>query len=176
VRIDETFDIAAPQETVFNRMNNVGDVGYCIAGVKRVEVINDRESNWKIEQRFGFMARTFDLKAQIKELDPPKRIAFGAAGQDVEVDGHISFTAVEPALTRCELEIEVEVVGALAPLVEVFAKGPQQALVRETVANLRAALEGEGPPPAPATESAPKRGLIARIRAWFGPKHSDNPA
>jgi carbon monoxide dehydrogenase subunit G len=176
VRIDETFEIAAPQETVYNRMNNVGDVGYCIAGVKRVEVIDERESNWKIEQRFGFMARTFDLKAQIKELEPPRRIAFAAAGQDVEVNGQIAFTAVEPSLTRCELEIEVDVVGALAPLVEVFAKGPQQQLVRETVANLRAALEGEGPPEAPAAEPKASPGWLARIRAWFGARRSDSPA
>jgi carbon monoxide dehydrogenase subunit G len=158
------FEIAAPIDVVFNRMNNVGDVGYCIAGVKRVEVLNDRESQWKIQQRIGFMARTFDLRAKISELEPPNRIAFVASGQDVEIEGDVTFKRVEPALTNCVLAMEVEVVGALAPLVDVFAKGPQQALIRETVSNLRATLDG-------ATLPAPSGGSdgfsFARFRAWF---------
>lgn len=169
MRVAETFEIAAPAEVVFNRMNNVGDVGYCIAGVKRVEVIDDRESNWKIEQRIGFMARTFDLHAKIEELEPPKRISFSASGQDVEVHGQIAFALIEPRLTRCDLEMEIEVVGALAPLVEIFAKGPQQALIRETVANLRAKLDGAG---APDVSTPARPSLAARILALLGLRRS----
>jgi uncharacterized protein len=178
VKIEETFDIAAPIDVVFNRMNNVGDVGYCIAGVKRVEVVNDRESRWKIEQRIGFMARTFDLQAAIKKLDPPNRIAFGAAGQDVEVDGQIRFAALDSANTRCNLEMEIEVVGTLAPLVEIFAKGPQQALIRETVANLRAALDGAGPTEGAQGEATPaaRLSLVARVLAFLELRDSGSPA
>lgn len=145
-------------------MNNVGDVGYCIAGVKRVEVINERESQWKIEQRIGFMARTFDLRAKISELEPPNRIAFVASGQDVEIEGDVTFTRVEPALTNCVVAVEVEIVGALAPLVDVFAKGSQQALMRQTVSNLRATLDG-ATLPAPSGEAG--RFSFERLRAWL---------
>jgi carbon monoxide dehydrogenase subunit G len=143
MRIEETFDIAAAPEVVFGRMNNVGDVGYCIAGVQRVDVINDRESRWKITQQVGFMARTFDLDARITGLEPPKRIAFQASGQDVEIVGDLALVARDGPATNCTLIMEIDVVGALAPLVELFAKGPQQALMRQTVANLRATLDGD---------------------------------
>ena len=98
------FEIAAPIDVVFNRMNNVGDVGYCISGVKRVEVLNDRESQWKIQQRIGFMARTFDLRAKISELEPPNRIAFVASGQDVEIEGELEgqLATIESRLAELE--------------------------------------------------------------------------
>lgn len=172
MRVEEIFEISAPIETVFDRMNNVGDVGYCIAGVKRVEVVNERQSNWKIEQAIGFMSRTFDLQARIKQLEPPRRIAFDAIGQDVEVNGQIMFVPIAKAVTRCDLEMEIDVVGALAPLVEMFAKGAQQTLIRETVANLRAALDGAGPTevrlePSDAPRVSLGARLKARIRSWL---------
>jgi hypothetical protein len=45
------------------------------------------------------------------------------------------------AQTRCALTMDIDVTGPLAPIVEVFAKGPQKALIAQTITNLREKLE-----------------------------------
>jgi hypothetical protein len=45
----------------------------------------------------GFMARSFDLRAKITDLERPSRIAFAATGQDVEIVGDVAFTQVPVA-------------------------------------------------------------------------------
>ena len=143
MRIEEQFDIGRDAAGIYHALNNVGDIGYCVAGVKDVVAINDDESRWKIEQRFGFIARTFDLNARITHRDPARRIDFTGSDREVDMTGHITLDPLQAAVTRCSLVIEVDVSGPLAPLVDTFARGPQQALIRDTISNLRAKLEGE---------------------------------
>jgi carbon monoxide dehydrogenase subunit G len=182
--VEETFEVAAPAQYVYDQVSNVGDIGYCIAGVQTVTVVNDRESDWLIEQRFGAMARRFRLHATMVEAESPSRIAFTAKGQDVDVSGHFEIEQIDEQSSRCSVTLEIEVVGPLAPLVELFAKGPQQALIRKTVDNVRTKLEtgavpGAAPSVDPTAASAvgstsagtspgePLR-LFGRIRVWFG--------
>lgn len=178
--VQETFDVAAPVEYVYDQMSDVGDIGYCVAGVQSVTVLNERESEWKIEQRFGAMARRFRLHATMTEAERPSRIKFTASGQDVNVTGQVDLEELDSGSTRCAMTMEIDVVGPLAPLVELFAKGPQQALIRKTLANVRTKLETGGVPataaaglaaPSVAVPTAAAFGnqgrLLARIRAFF---------
>jgi carbon monoxide dehydrogenase subunit G len=68
VKIEDGFDVACPIGRVYEEINNIAEIGYCIAGVKEVTVISEDESDWRIEARAGFMAdgargvmRAFDV-------------------------------------------------------------------------------------------------------------------
>jgi carbon monoxide dehydrogenase subunit G len=141
LKIQEAFDIAAPIERMYREILDIGEIGYCIAGVKDVKVINADESEWKIEARAGFMARTFNLAGRITERRPPELMAFSGKGQDIEISGHVQLTRLTDNSTRCETVVEAVVTGPFAPLVDLMARGPQQALIKQTIKNLRNRLE-----------------------------------
>jgi carbon monoxide dehydrogenase subunit G len=140
-RIEETFDIARPVAEVYDEINNVGEIGYAIAGVKEVRVLSDTESQWKIEARAGFLSKTVELRGRIVERRPPQYLGFEGDGRQVKVTGHIDLTQLDPSVTRCHVLIEAHVAGALGPIADLIAKGPQQKLIRDTVANLKQRLE-----------------------------------
>ena len=177
MRIEESFEIGVPIQRMFDEINNVERIGYCVAGVKQVTALGPDESKWKVEARAGFMARTFNLTGRIIERRPPEYIAFTGNGQDLELSGRLVLSALSPTRTRCEAVVDASVVGPLAPMVEMMAKGPQQALIRETIENLRKRLEsadldestGSVPRsvPLPASAGGARSGLVSRFGDWI---------
>lgn len=170
MRIEEAFEIAVSIERMYREINDVGQIGYCIAGVKEVTVVSDDESKWKVEARAGFMARTFNLNGRIVERRPPEYLAFSGAGQDVEIAGHLQLQPLAADRTRCEAVVEATVVGPFASIVDLMARGPQEQLIQETIDNLRRRLEAvaageEIPTPAAPAEARP--GVFARFAAWL---------
>lgn len=156
--VEESFSVGAPADLVYQALNNVGDIGTCVAGVTSVTVVNDLESSWKVEQRFGFLARSFTFAARITDRARPTHIAFHAAAQDVTVSGRIALHGDSSTSTRCELSLEIQPTGTLAPLVELFAKGPQEALIAETIDNVRHRLEDVASNGKPLRREIPVRG------------------
>lgn len=177
MRIEEAFEIDVPIERMYREINNIGEIGYCIAGVKEVKVLSEDESRWKVEARAGFMARTFNLSGKITERRSPEYLAFSGAGQDVEITGHLRLSPVAPSRTHCETVVEATVVGPFASIVDLMAKGPQQALIQTTIDNLRKRLESvaagqEVPSGAEALAAAQaaeavKPGAWSRFVAWL---------
>jgi carbon monoxide dehydrogenase subunit G len=169
MKIEQTFEVGAPIERLYGVLNDVDEIGQCIAGVKEVVAVSDTESRWKIEARAGFMARTFDISGTITERRPPSYLAFKGAGQDVTISGFVELESIESRVTRCSAVVEAETSGALAPLVDLMARGPQQALIEQTISNLRRRLDVEAgvtaevAPAAPAPAAA---GWWARLRRW----------
>jgi len=177
VKIEETFEIGVPIERMYREINDIGHIGYCVAGVKEVSAINADESRWRVEVRAGFMARTFTLNGKITQRRPPEYLEFAGSGQDVEIVGHVLLHSLAVDRTQCETVIEATVVGPFASIVDLMARGPQQALIKETISNLRKRLESvgdadEAPLSNEAPPEPPNRGLFARIaarlRSMFG--------
>ena len=155
MRVEEQFEVACSVERAYAMLNDVGEIGLCIAGVQEVKVIDDTRSRWRVEQRFGMIARTFNFDAHITAREPSRLVAFAAEAQEVAIKGHVALDALDATRARCRIEMDIDVSGPLAPLVEIFAKGPQQALIRQTLANLRARLDAASREP----EAAP----VARV-------------
>jgi carbon monoxide dehydrogenase subunit G len=141
MKIHEKFEVAVPIDRMYSAINDIDDIGWCVAGVKQVKEISPDDSLWKIEARAGFMARTFDIKAKIVERRPPEHLAFVGTGQDLEMSGHLDLQSLAPDRTDCEIEVDVSMTGPFASIVDLMAKGPQQQLIRQTIANLRKKLE-----------------------------------
>jgi carbon monoxide dehydrogenase subunit G len=141
MKIHEQFELAVPIERMYSAVSDIDDIGWCVAGVKQVKAITPDDSVWKIEARAGFMARTFDIKAKIVERRPPEHLAFTGQGQDLEMSGHLDLRRRDADRTECEIEVDVTVTGPFRSIVDLMAKGPQQQLIRQTIANLRKKLE-----------------------------------
>jgi carbon monoxide dehydrogenase subunit G len=175
VKIEDEFEVPVPIDQVYKELNNVGEIGMCISGVKSIQVLNDDESIWKVEARAGFMARTFNIAGRITERRAPGFLSFTGVTQDASVNGIVRLTALDPSQTHCWASIEVDVTGAFKSLVDQMARGPQQKMVRETIANLKARLDPTSPTlptPPPQTTTTAKTSLLARLRAWWQGKRS----
>src|SRR3954463_13297044 len=125
MKIEEQFTIGVPIERFYREINDIGEIGYCIAGVKKAEVLSEIESKWTVEAKAGFMARTFNLDGRITERRPPEYFAFAGKGQDVDVNGPLGLQAVALGPPPCRAVIEAEVVGPFATIVDLMARGPQ---------------------------------------------------
>jgi carbon monoxide dehydrogenase subunit G len=181
MKIEDEFTVSCPIDQVYKEINNIGDIGYCIAGVKDVQTLSEDESDWKIEARAGFMARTFRIRGMITERRPSELLAFAGSAPEVQIAGFVALTSLDPATTTCAVTIEIEVTGAFKSLVDQMAKRPQQQMIRQTIDNLRQRLNADAmggvPGPRPATYApagrtrtfAPtvptrSRGIVARIK------------
>lgn len=163
MRVEERFEVACAIEDMYRQMNDVGEIGYCVAGVEDVTVHSADESTWRVAFRAGVMQRTVSLNARVVERQAPSRIVFAAGGQDVEITGHVELAPLAPDLTGCAVLIEASISGPLGPLIDLMAKGPQQQLIRETVSNLRTRLESAQSMPAPVSVAARRP---TRITVW----------
>ena len=141
MRIEADFEIEVPIARMYQELNDIEQIGYCVAGVKEVTAISADKSKWRVEVRAGFMARTFNLNGKITERRSPEYLAFSGTGQDVELAGHVQLRSLSRDRTRCETVVEATIVGPFASIVDLMAKGPQQALIQETINNLRKRLE-----------------------------------
>ena len=141
MKIHERFELGVPIQQMYDAVNDIDDIGWCVAGVKQVKEVSSDDSVWKIEARAGFMARTFDIQAKIVERRPPEHLAFVGTGQDLDMSGHLDLRSLAADRTDCEIEVDVTVTGPFRSIVDLMAKGPQQQLIRQTIANLRKKLE-----------------------------------
>ena len=165
MEIKETFEVPVAPDVTYRALNDVGGIGECIAGVQDVRVLDEDRSRWNLEVRAGFMALQVALDARIVERIQDRRIGFAAEGQDVSLTGHVDLAQAPGGGTECEVFIDAAIGGPLGPMADIMARGPQEALVAETVSNIRARLEqmapeaaalnGAGTLKAPAAAEAP---------------------
>lgn len=169
MRIEQQFDVDCAIERVYSEINNIGEIGQCVAGVRDVQAISEDESMWVVEVRAGFITRKFKIRGVITERRPPDGLSFAGYTQDIEVSGDVRLSPLDGNRTRCFAAVEFEVSGPMAPLIELMAKGPQQRMISETIANLRARLEaaGGGPVSAPPLAPVAKPGVWGRAVEWL---------
>ncbi|MBI3978574.1 MAG: SRPBCC family protein [Chloroflexi bacterium] len=140
-----------PIGTVYEAINDVGGIGYCIAGAKEVKVLNDSESEWKLEVRAGVVAQVIKVHGWITERRFPEYLGFAGEGQHLSLAGHVGLTPLGADQTRCEVAVQAEVVGPLAPIINLVAKTTQRQLVAQSIANFRVKMGGLSTVPQPVT-------------------------
>jgi carbon monoxide dehydrogenase subunit G len=155
MEIKEQFRVPVDPVVTYHALNDVGGIGECIAGVQEVSVIDDDRSRWKLEVRAGFMALEIALEARIVERVEGQRIGFAAEGQDVTLTGRVELSGADGGATDCDVFIDAVIGGPLGPMADIMARGPQEALVAETVRNIRARLEAMAPQTASANGATP---------------------
>lgn len=144
IRVEEEFDVASGIAHVYASICDVGEIGYVIAGAQRVEAIDENRSVWKVRVKAGMIAQTLTLSGEILSRQPPRGLTFKAEGRHVALSGRIQLTDAGQELTRCRVEVESQVTGKLASLVNLIMRTTQRQLMDQTIANFRRKLTGEG--------------------------------
>ena len=134
MKLEHSFQVQAPLETVWSRLIDVEQVAPCLPGAEITEHGADSVKG-RINVRFGPMRAAFNGAATLDRTEATKSGSIRGAGQDSlsssRARGDISYRLIEsgPASTKILLSIDYSLQGPLAQ----FSRG---GLVKEFVANM----------------------------------------
>ncbi|UPM42328.1 CoxG family protein [Halocatena salina] len=132
VRVEQTFDVSASPETVWNFIADPEKRARAISVVDGFEETGDRTAVWQIELPLPLLNRTISVETEETDRDPPTYVRFVGRSSAVHVVGEHRLEATEDG---SQLTNRFIVDGKL-PGVERFFKGN----LEDELRNLRDAL------------------------------------
>jgi len=100
VEASEEFKIPnASQEKVWNYLTDLANIGSCIPGCESVNKVDDVSSIFRIKLKVGYLSRTFEIKARIKDASPPGNLTFFGEGSDADVTGNLELSQAGEAVS-----------------------------------------------------------------------------
>lgn len=87
--------LALPIEHVWSFISDVNNWAYCIDGYIHHQMINPKQSNWKIKGDLGVVQRTVQIKVHIMEWKKPNKIMFRFSGLQGKINGNGYFKAFD---------------------------------------------------------------------------------
>jgi carbon monoxide dehydrogenase subunit G len=182
MKVQETFVIDQPPETLWAFLEQVDEVARCVPGVDSVEQIDADNSNVRVTQAVGPMTATFDLKMRITERRPQELMQFTAIGRAVRgAAGNVRSTntvrlAPHESGTAVSLESDVALGGMLGSVGQKVVAKQAGKVTGEFADALQRRLRGEAPavpaaaPPRPAAAPVQPQAAAPEAPAG-GPAH-----
>src|ERR1700720_3806392 len=166
IRIEKTFQVQEPLETVWKFIRDPRKVANCLPGAQITETVDDRTFKGVIKVQVGPSVTDYKGQVHIERLDDENHeIEIVGKGQDVRGKGSASMkmTGKVRSLPDGSTEVasvsEVNVVGLLAQLGARMIQEVSNKMFEEFTANLRAHLQQErvaGTEPASGTAAQPQ--------------------
>lgn len=90
VEASEEFQIAGVSaEIAWKYLTDLANIGSCISGCESVTKLDANTSVFRIKLKVGYLSRTFEIKARLKDVLPPNKVSFYGEGNDAEVTGNL---------------------------------------------------------------------------------------
>jgi len=141
--------IARPVEKVWEFLWDIEKLTSCIPGCEGVKTIKDREKyELTVKDSVGPITVHFELLAEVKKLEPLKRIEIALEGKDFKAGGvRQTMTLVLTAKgsdSEIDFETDVNVFGRLGTLGYPFVKKKAETVIHEFSDNVKSAIEANG--------------------------------
>ncbi|MGH7817402.1 MAG: CoxG family protein [Candidatus Binatia bacterium] len=141
--------IRRPVEKVWDFLWDIEKLSSCIPGCESVKTIKEREKyELKVKDSVGPITVQFDLLADVKKLEPLKRIEIAMEGKDFKAGGvrQTMTLALTPKGNDTEIgfETDVNVFGRLGTLGYPFVKKKAETVIKEFGENVKGAIEANG--------------------------------
>ena len=141
--------IARPVEKVWEFLWDIEKLTSCIPGCEGVKTIKDREKyELTVKDSVGPITVHFELLAEVKKLEPLKRIEIALEGKDFKAGGvRQTMTLVLTAKgsdSEINFETDVNVFGRLGTLGYPFVKKKAETVIHEFSDNVKSAIEANG--------------------------------
>jgi uncharacterized protein len=138
--------ITRPVEKVWEFLWDVEKLSRCIPGCQGVKTVKEREKyELSIQDSVGPITVQFELLADVKKLEPLKRIELAMEGKDSKAGGmrQTMTLALAPKGndTQVEFETDVNVFGRLGTLGYPFVKKKAESVIKEFGDNVKGAIE-----------------------------------
>lgn len=138
--------IARPVEKVWEFLWDIEKLSRCIPGCEAVKTIKEREKyELSVKDSVGPITVQFELLADVKKLEPLKRIEVAMEGKDFKASGvrQTMALALSPKGndTQVDFETDVNVFGRLGTLGYPFVKKKAEAVIKEFGDKVKGAIE-----------------------------------
>jgi len=138
--------IGRPVGRVWDFLWDVEKLSRCIPGCESVKTVKEREKyELTVKDNVGPISVHFDMLADVKKMDPLKRIEIAMEGKDYKSGGvrQTMALALTPKGEDTELlfETDVNVFGRLGTLGYPFVKKKAEAVIKEFGDKVKAAIE-----------------------------------
>jgi uncharacterized protein len=138
--------ITRPVEAVWEFLWDVEKLSRCIPGCQSVKTIKEREKyELRIKDSVGPITVQFDMLADVKKLDPLKRIEIAMEGKDFKAGGvrQTMALALTPKGNETEIgfETDVNVFGRLGTLGYPFVKKKAESVIKEFGDKVKSTIE-----------------------------------
>jgi carbon monoxide dehydrogenase subunit G len=144
---EDRFTVQAPVERVWAFLRDPQQVGPCIPGTERIDVIDDRHYHVVAGARVSFLSVSFAMKVAVTEIEEPVRLVSVAEGMDSRIKERVKLTStltLEPkgsAATEVGYTIDLTVFGKLASLGFSVIKGKARQMATDFATCIRTRLE-----------------------------------
>ena len=153
IRIEKTFQVQEPLETVWKFIRDPRKVANCLPGAQITETVDDRTFKGVIKVQVGPSVTDYKGQVHIERLDDQQHeIELAGKGQDIRGKGSASMkmTGKVQSLPDGSTEVasiaEVNVVGLLAQMGARMIQEVSNKMFAEFTSNLRVRLEQEKMP------------------------------
>jgi carbon monoxide dehydrogenase subunit G len=146
MRFEGNLLITQPLEKVWEFLWDVEKLSRCIPGCQSVKTLKEREKyELTVKDNVGPITVHFDMLADVKKMDPLKRIEIAMEGKDFKAGGMrqtmaLSLTPKGNA-TEVAFETDVSVFGRLGTLGYPFVKKKAETVIREFGEKVKSAIE-----------------------------------
>jgi len=151
---EERFTVKASPEALWTFLLDPKCLAPCIPGCDELEVINERTYRVRLTVKVGFLSTRQDLRVEIVEADPPRRLVSEGRGEDsrlgsrVEVRTRLELSPAGEGATVVAYASDVTVLGRLGSIGDAVMKVKAKELAGLFAQKVTAALEskpsGEG--------------------------------
>ncbi|GAB3053046.1 hypothetical protein GCM10027286_15650 [Virgibacillus ainsalahensis] len=86
-------ELDIPIETVWSFVSDINNWAPLMPGYKAHEIIDDRQSRWKLHGDIGVMQKSVYLTVNITEWQEPTKVSFEVSGLQENIKGNGYFTA-----------------------------------------------------------------------------------
>jgi len=138
--------IARPIEKVWEFLWDIEKLSKCIPGCQAVKTLKERERyELSVKDSVGPITVQLEFLADVKKIEPLKRIEIAMQGKDFKAGGVRQTMALALASkdneTQVDFETDVNVFGRLGTLGYPFVKKKAEAVIKEFGYNVKGAIE-----------------------------------
>ena len=138
--------IARPIEKVWEFLWDIEKLSKCIPGCQAVKTLKERERyELSVKDSVGPITVQLEFLADVKKIEPLKRIEIAMQGKDFKAGGVRQTMALALASkdneTQVDFETDLNVFGRLGTLGYPFVKKKAEAVIKEFGDNVKGAIE-----------------------------------
>jgi len=148
MRIEKSFTVDAPQNTVWQFVSSPEKVGMCFPGCQQVTAIGDDKYKASIKVQIGPIKTTFKLDFEMTENRPPEFSAYTTRGEEqnrasrLKADSTLTLSALADGRTMVAYTSDMSIVGRLGKFGLGVMSNKAEAMGSEFVQLLCAQIEG----------------------------------
>jgi carbon monoxide dehydrogenase subunit G len=144
---EDRFTVNAPVEKVWAFLRDPQQVGTCIPGTERIDVVDDTHYHVVAGARVSFLSVSFAMHVAVTDIEEPRRLVSVAEGMDSRIKERVKLISAltleprGPATTDVSYRIDLTVFGKLASLGFSVIKGKARQMATDFATCIRTRLE-----------------------------------